>query len=358
MTDDLAAAQARLRRFGEAECRGHAPLYEQLAIAASDDPEVAGLLLAAPVAQRRGTTFFAAVHYSLLRKPSHPLTAFYPSTGGDPTTGDAYPAFRAFCLAREDELREILASRATQTNEVRRCAALLPALAPIGRDGPITLIEIGASAGLNLLLDRYRYDYGPSGALGDPSSPVLIAPQLLGETPPPVPEAMPVVAQRIGVDLAPVDLRDPDARLWLRACVWAEHLERAVLLARAMEMAMTDPPRVIAADLLEALPTLAADSDPATVVCVMSSNVLPYLSQEQIRTLVALLDEMAAERELHWLSSEGIDLRFSWIPSAAEPSVSPYAMAVHRSRFHRGTRSGEQLAYAGPHGDWLQWVGT
>src|SRR5215212_8705594 len=172
--DPLAKLGRRFRKFVEAESVWSSPLYTRLSLGIADDPEVLALAAEA-TAGPIPNLLLAAVHYLLLRDPDQPLAAFYPSLTPEPdTTGDPYPAFHAFCLAQRDAMHTLLTTRLVQTNEVRRCALLLPAFARAAwraPDRPLALVEIGPSAGLNLLWDRYGYDYGPGGQAGDPASP-------------------------------------------------------------------------------------------------------------------------------------------------------------------------------------------
>ena len=123
---------------------------------------------------------------------------------------------------------DLLRHRRTQTNEVGRCAILLPVLARL--QGPLALVEVGASAGLCLLLDRYRYRYGDR-SVGDASAPVLLDCEVSG--PVPVPKRVPEVAWRRGIDVARIDVTDDDDVRWLEACVWPDQTERIARLLAA-----------------------------------------------------------------------------------------------------------------------------
>src|SRR5262249_46962829 len=159
----------------------------------------------------------------------------------------AYPAFRAFVLANRDALAPLLVERGTQTNEVRRCTYLLPAFvfATTRARRPLAIVDVGASAGLNLLFDRYAYDYDGVAA-GEVGSPVRLTTQLRGGRPPLAP--LPTVADRIGLDIAPVALDDAAATRWLEACVWPEHVERFATLRAALALGREARPRVVAGD--------------------------------------------------------------------------------------------------------------
>src|SRR4029077_14773448 len=182
----------------------------------------------------------------------------FPDVSPTPSHDDPVPALRRFLEDKRDELRRLYETRNTQTNEVGRCAFLLPmfGLVAARARGPLAMIEAGASAGLNLLFDRYRYDYGKAGSIGE--STVVLRPEIKGDVAPPVPGEMPRVASRIGVDIKPVDVRDDDAIAWLRACIWPEHAARVDLFTRAVEIARSDPPEIVQGEILETLPRLIA----------------------------------------------------------------------------------------------------
>src|SRR5262249_9342041 len=152
------------QRFGKEECHNSSMLYEQLSLAIAKDSELLTLAADARNGERVPNLFFAAVHFLLLKGKKHPVSRFYTSLSARPeTSGDPYPEFRSFCLEHKDDISNLIASRWVQTNEVRRCACLLPMLVVVSQESggrPLYLIEIGAAAGLLLLWDRYAYRYG------------------------------------------------------------------------------------------------------------------------------------------------------------------------------------------------------
>jgi hypothetical protein len=227
------ALARRFAGFAQRECHA-SPLYEQLALGIADDPQLLAIATQARQDQPTPNLFLAAVHFLLLQGLPHPLAAFYPSLSPTtPSAEDPYPSFHAFCLEHAEAIRSLIGTRLVQTNEVQRCACLLPAFTHVAaRTGgrPLALVEIGASAGLNLLWDRYGYDYGDERRCGDANSPVQLACSIHGGLHPPLPAALPTVATRVGLDLHPLDVRDPDAALWLRALVWPDEVGRAELL--------------------------------------------------------------------------------------------------------------------------------
>ena len=127
---DLDRIKDVLRTFAEVEARGVSPLYEHLALQAAADDDVAGLLSAARDGEVRATLLMATAHRLVQADPIHPLSRYYPSLGGfDGVDSETWPLFRSFLLERADKARALIASRYTQTNEVRRAALLYPGVA-------------------------------------------------------------------------------------------------------------------------------------------------------------------------------------------------------------------------------------
>lgn len=325
---------------------GSDPLYANLArrVAADADPDLLALAESAPEDRATPNLLLAAVHYRLTRRPDHPLAAYYPSVTDDPRApdDDCYPAFRAFCLDDADAIRQLLRCRRTQTNSVRRSAVLYPALAHVAAhvDGPLAVVELGPSAGLNLLFDRYRYDYGDR-VVGAADSPVTIASETRGGDPP-LPADPPALHSRVGVDLNPLDVTDDADADWLRALVWPAHEDRRAVLDAALTVARTDPPRLVAGDLLEDLPAVLDEVPEDVPVCVVNTLVLYQVPEAVCAELEGYLTEQMARRPLHWLTGEtdlsgGDSVRLDWVRAETD--------GIERTR----------LADYDPHGAWVDW---
>jgi hypothetical protein len=193
-----------------------------------------------------------------LRQPDHPTARFYPSITATPADGDPVPEVLRFAHAHLDQLAGQVSTRLVRTNEAARCTFLAPAIRAAAQraPGPLALLEVGASAGLNLLLNRYGYRNRRSGrVLAElPGAPVLDC-ALDGPRVPPHRVALNVV-WRSGIDLNPLDVDDPVDRRWLRALIWPDHRARAVRLEAALQVATTHTlrPVVHAGDASELLP--------------------------------------------------------------------------------------------------------
>jgi hypothetical protein len=339
--DDLSE---RFERFARRECHV-SPLYERLSLGVAGDPEVLAIAAQAKPGQPVPNLFLAAVHYLLLCGVQHPLADFYASCSSAPHPAtDAYPSFRAFCLEHREEILELISIRLVQTNEVGRCSCLLPAFTSVCRRAPgrpLALVEIGASAGLNLLWDRYDYDYGDGRRFGDSRSRVQIVCELLGDRELPSLAAWPIVATRVGMDLNPIDVCDPNAALWLRALVWPDEAGRAELLQQAIHVARQDPPKLVAGNALDLLSEVVTTVPHDQTLCVFHTHTINQFPLEARARLSAQLAEQAAGRDLYRISIE-------WL-GEEHPRLELVS-------FEGGVLTEQLLGYCGSHGEWLKWL--
>jgi hypothetical protein len=351
---DLADLAARFERFGQIETPDTSPLYSRLALAIARDEPLLALAAACPRSQPVANLFLGAVHYLLLQgvPGAAALRRYYPSLlgPGEPVDRGAglEAAFRAFCLAHQDEIVALERTRLVQTNEVSRCAALLPAFGIVASEAnrPLWLAEVGASAGLNLCWDRYGYSYqDPSGsvvkALGDTMSPVQLGVCLRGPGMPPLPETLPTVAARTGIDLHPVDVTDGDAVAWLRALIWPEHAARVDKLLRAAELVKLHPPRILSGDALDLLPGVLAGAPRDALLVVLHTFTLNQFAEDGRRAFRAFLYEASHQREV-------IELGITMVAGAS------YAR-VRLGRYRAGVAEVRTLAHCDGHVRWLEW---
>lgn len=362
-SDGLARLAVMFSRFAEYEFRGSSPCYTLLAEAAAARPELARPLLGAPPRQRRAILYFAAMQY-LLRTAvaDHPLARYMPTLGGNRPPGPALvSAFADFVTSYAGELSTVCATRTTQTNEPRRAALLRPAIgraAELAGDRPLALVELGTSAGLLLLPDRYGYEYvgaGSSQRCGRPDAPpaLLMRCAVRGDGWPRWLAADPRIGTRVGIDVSPVDPSDADAVTWLRSCIWPEHVDRLARLEAALAVARTVEPRLVAGDMVGALPSVLSTVD--GLPCVLASNSLVYLSGHGQRSLVRSLAGIGAERDLILVLNEAAQCGVRLF--APDVPVPPGAIATLAVVAWLGGRASvEVLAETGPHGEWLRWA--
>src|SRR5699024_8072027 len=176
--------------------------------------------------------------YLLLQGLNHELKYYYPSITNPPKNNkDSFPLFKDFCLKNKGQIIEILRSKLVQTNEVRRCAYLYPTFCYAYKqvNNPLAMIEIGTSAGLQLMWDQYSYSYGTDKIFGDVNSKVHITSEVKGELPE-IPSSAPPVTHKIGLDLNIPNLNDDEEYRWLKSLIWPEHKERLRLFDDAVEL--------------------------------------------------------------------------------------------------------------------------
>ncbi len=322
---ELTRLSARYRAFADDEARGSSAIYEALAHAVADCEEVLAFIATLPSERRQPNLFLAAVRhlYGVPRSAGH-LTDIV--------------------RQHHEQVRGLMLTRTTQTNEPARCALMLPILGTYGRQ-PLALLEVGASAGLCLLPDHYGYAYGATRLM--PKARAGIQPPVLAcETngPVPVPDALPSVVWRRGLDLNPVDVHTRQDVAWLETLVWPGQEERSDRLRAAIEIARQEQPKVVKGDLLQDLsPVMAMAPTHATLV-VFHTAVLAYVASQPVR-----------DRFARAMRDSGVD----WV-SIEAPGVFPeIARKVPRPPSRRGlflvARNGQPVAWAGPHGQSIDW---
>ena len=196
---------------------------------------------------------------------------------------DPWKSPEAVIADRRYWIAEFLATRRVQTNEVQRAWALLPAFLFLGAPR-LDLLELGPSAGLNLVWDRYRYRYA-NGSWG----PGEAALELAGEERIPVPTDLlrrsVEVVRRRGVDLEPVDATTDEGGRLLKCFVWADQLDRLERFDRALAVLRLDPPKLITGDYVDLLPSLLRDRVDGALTVVYQTASTQYLSAERYAEL-------------------------------------------------------------------------
>lgn len=351
--ESTVSVAVRFQRFMQ-EAKDHrGRLYEYLSGRIVEDWE---MLRIATKTQRSPipNTFFAAVHFLLLNNPKDPLGKYYGSITPQPLTSDSllrpsnegvFDKFKDFVMRHESELTDILKTGITQTNEVGRCAYLLPAFQTVyrlGKNLPLSLIDVGCSAGLHLLWNKYWYEYRGEGhdiaRIGIRNSPVRIHCEVRGSNYPPVPMHFPPSVVHFGIDLDPIDLRIKFQRTWLESFVFPdyEHNGRRELLKSAMEMAVLTPPIIWAGDVLECLPKIVPKVPAESTLCIYHSHSMYQSNQDLWDQFESMLTSMSMKRDIFWIIAEGYELHLRYL--------------------HNGEIRSEKLANKAAHGSWLEWV--
>jgi hypothetical protein len=326
------------------------PLYGSLLDRAADDCEAGGATWrvlephAGPGrADALALRLMAAVHRLVLQRRAPALATCYPSVGGTSGPQAAWPLFRATLEEQRDAVVELV-GQPCQTNEVGRSAGLVVGLLDVALATrlPLRLLEVGASAGLNLRCDHFRIG-GGGVALGDPDSPVDLASHWT-VPPPHVPERLRVV-ERHGCDRAPLDPTTPEGRLRLTSSVWADQRARHKLLRGALQLAARVAAPVDVASLDDWTAARLADRPADAATVVFHSVVLEYLDDDTRQRFVATLrragERTTAQRPVAWVRLEPISaLRHHGIQVTTWP----------------GGRT-RTLARCGAHGTDVTWLG-
>lgn len=318
--------------FQARECgRAGSALYEEILVGLAADVRAGGVG-ARLLEERDGDPFgsalalrlLGAVHRIVLEGRAPELAAVYPSVGGGPTGGDPVAAFLDALRQHEEEVARRLGD-GVQTNEVGRSAVLIGGYAAVAeRTGlPLRVLEVGASAGLNLRFDRYAYDTGRQ-VVGDATSPVRFRGVWVGE-PPRLPSHL-AVAERRGCDRNPLDATTAEGRLTLLSYTWPDQIERLARLEAAIEVARRVPVTIDAADAATWLEGQLVPPRPGLATVVVHSIVLQYLPPDRRRRFRAVLDEAGraatSDAPLAWLrmepAGERAEVRLTSWPSGDE----------------------------------------
>ncbi len=352
-SSDLDQVRTYFRNFGLKQApENGSPLYHALSVGVLNDPDMLRLAASCPPSQPSANLLFSAVHYLLLGGVQHPLRDFYPDVVASEKAPrspaqETYPLFQDFVWHHTETIRRLITTRLTQTNVVRRTTCLLPVFAQLAREAgsqPLSLIEVGSSAGLNLHWDRYYHRYAyPSGAIrtwGDGNAAVRLSTQVRGTVPlPPLPESF-RIAWRAGIDLNPIDVTDADAMRWLRALIFPEHLERHRETEAAARIVRANPVPIVTGDALTHLPDLLAQAPLDSHLCLYASMVLYQLSPEDRKKLWKLLAAFSATRPVFAVIMDGV-------PEG-------WAQLLIRD-FKNGGSTKRHMAAAHAHGLWLEW---
>lgn len=350
--DDARTVAERYRRFAREEAPGRSDLYEEWARGVAADPATQRLLARIPASRRQPPLVFA-------------VTRMLGAEEGD------YSGWARWLSAHIADVARECVARGLQTNEPLRCAALLPALSMI--EGPIALLELGASAGLCLFPDRYSYEYADAAgdttraAGGDdarrvrldpvdgPSRVVLrsrlrsttltstLHPGRSGQMPQ---LRMPTIVWRAGIDLSPLDAASELDRRFLVSLVWPGEQGRAARIRAALDIVAVDPPLLVRGDATASgvIAAVAASAPHDATLVVTTPGVLPHIDREGRERVFGALDDVRAERPtMRWISIDPPGLHERW--AAPPPAGDGFVLGM----------DDRALARVDPLGGWVEW---
>lgn len=306
--------------FAEQEAAGRSPLYAQFCKGIAQDLSLLNRVAALPPEKQQPNLFLAAVKYLF-------------------GVARDWPHFRVLVEDSWSEIEAVIRARRTQTNEPARCATLLPLLAQLPQ--PLALLEVGASAGLCLLPDRYAYNYGRQCI--DPMVPSQDAPlfHCAANAATPLPDRNVEVVWRAGLDLNPLSVSSEDDVRWLHALVWPGEGDRNVLLGKALTIARRDPPRIVKGDLRHDTAVLAAQAPKDATLVIFHTAVLAYVSEvSERRAFARTVRDLGAQ----WVSNESA--RLLEAPDLTERLAGRFVLCLN----------GAPKAYTEAHGTAIDWI--
>ncbi|WP_208321886.1 DUF2332 domain-containing protein [Paramicrobacterium chengjingii] len=322
--DNRMDVSARFADFAHREAYGNSERYDTWCRAIAADHDLCARIAALPSHKQQPNLVLAATRY--LGVPEVPPAEFL-----------------GWLRSNWDDIfREVLA-RSTQTNEPGRTAAILPLLAQI--EGPIALIEVGASAGLCLYPDRYSHVYDDKVRLDPAAGPSTVVTRCMTTGDVPIPSVLPQIVSRSGVDLNPLDVADLDHMRWLHALIWPGQIERDERLDAAAAIARADPPMLVRGDLNERIEGLVDAVPDGVTAVVQHTAVLAYLDMAGRDRFFGQMSRLNAR----WISFEGrgvfpqIDRT---IPERTQHQENRFVLAL----------DGQARAFATAHGQRLHWL--
>ncbi|MDP4147724.1 MAG: DUF2332 domain-containing protein, partial [Bacillota bacterium] len=319
---------------------GSSELYEHLSLKIAEDEEMLKLSSYAQKGQPVPNLLFGAIHYLLLQGKEHVLKDYYPSIVTSPKEIESsFIPFKDFCQVYRDEIICILESKLVQTNEVRRCAYLYPTFCYIYEKvkKPLALIEIGTSAGLQLLWDKYSYSYGTKEIFGDLNSDVHITSEMRADRPPILFHSAPPVSERIGIDLHINDLTDKEDYLWLMALIWPNHNERRKLFEKSSHFIKATPIKFIEGDGVALISKLSNQIPRDSVLCIFHTHVANQIPLENKKKLLEEIKAIGSDRDVFHLYNNMND------------------GDLHLDYFIKGKENLKTIGKTDGHGRWFEW---
>lgn len=315
-------------------------LYQFLSFKIAEDDDLLTLATNVRRGQPAPNLLFAAVHYLMLKGKDHPLKEFYPSMASQPKpVTDSFEYFKDFCMLYEEQIVKLLKSKLVQTNEVRRCAYLYPIFCYIFRqvNKPLSLIELGTSAGLQLLWDQYSYSYGTEKIYGNQHSRVHMTSEIRGNHQPVLLSESPPVASRVGIDLHTNNLADAEDFLWLKALIWPEHADRLSMFEQSAKLFKKHKVDFLEGDAVALLPNVVSKLPKTSVVCIFHTHVANQLSEDVKGDLLKKVEAIGQTRDVFHIYNNMWDGK------------------LHLDSIIRGTQNAQVVGQADSHGSWFEW---
>lgn len=336
----------KFQRFAE-ECKGNSPLYETLSRQIAKDESLLQLCIHVREGQPVPNSFLAAVHFLVLRNQDASIAKYYPSVSGLNVEAIPFHLFKAFVKDHQQEIINILKYRIVQTNVLTRCNYLLPVFATIlsQANNPATIIDIGASAGLNLNFDHYEYYYNNQKVYGN--SNVKLHCQLKGDLVPAV-KSFNTSIQKIGIDQHLIDPSNPDDLTWLLALIWPDQTERFAMLNEAVTLQQHSPVQLIKGSTISEFKNIIESVNTSHTLILYATHVLYQFSESLLQDFNLMLDTIGQQRDYYFLSAEAT--------KAMQLKYNTSNTAVVLTSYKNKHKQEIWVAETNGHGNWMQWL--
>lgn len=285
---------AVFRRFAKQEAKNNSPLYEYWCERIITNEQLLHLIMHIPETQPKPNLFFGSVQYLSAQKET-PLKRIFENPY-EVNLEESFQLLIGFCTQHSDELLQLFQTKSVQTNEVQRASYLYPIFSEIAEEAklPLSLLEIGTSAGLLLNLDGYRYEIEqePPISFGNENSPLTLFAKNYG-TPITSVKSLNIV-HRFGIDLNIIDLQDSDEYLWLKSLIWPEQIIRKENLARAMVIHRQYSKLLLTGDFRNLIPPLFENHElQNSQIIIFHTHVANQFSATLKSELLVLLQQLS-----------------------------------------------------------------
>lgn len=345
-TNSVASSRKEFERFAANECNGSSPLYDHLSKQIAGDEELLRLCAFVKDGQPVPNAFLAAVHFFVLKNKQALLAQYYPSVTGQKTQAIPFGLFKAFVQQHQHGIIDLLQHRIVQTNVITRCNYLMPVFSNLlsSANGPATIIDIGASAGLNLNFDRYEYYYNNEKVYGN--SRVKLHCQIkAGKVPTIKPFKNPI--EKIGIDQHLIDVTNTDDLIWLQALIWPDQTERFLMLKEALNAPNLSEIKRIAGDTVADFKNIIEAVDPYALLIISATHVLYQFTDKLLLEFYNFLDAIGQNRNFYFLSAEATE--------AARLKYGVHHTAVVLTTYKNKLKQETLIAETNGHGNWIKW---
>lgn len=280
------------------------PSYRRIGIFVAESPDILELLGELELPKRNPAQLYAAVRYLMAGDIDTELRAIYNAPETHEHIERIGPAFVEFCREYPDDIIRVMRARIARRNEINRACAFVPVFMQIARDTgkPLGILEIGASAGFKLLVDRYHFGFGPF-SVGPPGASVRLHTRITGKMPQ-IDAAMPNIEVRLGIDKEPLNAAKEDDERWIRACIPLGNVVLEQRLDAAIELTRREWNDVERGNISMGVPWALAQFPAEVELCIISSHAVAPLLPTEREILYHHLCDIATTRSIWWITLE------------------------------------------------------